>query len=163
MRKQTAVLLIALCVLLLITSCTSKLDTSIHSDSDLYSLEQIKVDYNWRFIAYSKNKAGIGIVVKVSWDITFRDMGDWDIPFSDMGDRYLYSTYHTKEIKFTFEDKDGFLIAEKTVYDFSSVVVFLGESDKKKGNFFIYVQSVEVANNIKRMNVSFTSLTKLTE
>ena len=157
MRKQTAIFLIVLSVV--VTSCIfdsdkkTKLNTSSHSVTDSYWGEgEIEVDYSWRFVSYTKNDSEYSFsrdyFVDGSWIITFRNTTN--------------SIYEVIITRIVFKDKDGFEITENnTILNIPVLKTTLdaGESATYQSTFRIDVSSLDVANSITNVDLR-ASITK---
>ena len=136
-----------LCVIGLF-SCDSKPDVvepepihlnTISHEEDGLSWEDspIEADTRWRFLASRETEKGFDVTG--AWEITLRNTSR-DVWEADLS-------------RLTFEDRQGFQIAEYYVGGIFPYILQGHESRHLQGNFDIEVASLELANSISTMNL----------
>ncbi len=118
------------------------LDTSPHERTGAWEGTPIQADIMWRFT--SAEPFSDRIAVTGAWTITFHNTGVNDY-LVDIG-------------KFSFEDNSGFQITEYTPISpqdeyIDSFIINNSQTQRRTGNFEIYVDSVDIANSITQINV----------
>ncbi len=120
----------------------ASLNTSPRHRTGTWEGTPIHADIMWRFI--SAEPFSDRVAITGSWSITFRNAS--------------VNTYIIHTRRLTFEDTSGFQIAEHiptSPFDTSidSFTIDGAQTERRTGNFSIYVDSVDTANTIMQINV----------